>query len=90
MGCIGHKAAPSLLRCLQAVGEAVELGSDLADFICAPNLGAMAVGSLPHRADGLEQAADPPAEHPGKQQAHAHHQHRHHCGNGDEILLQVL
>ncbi len=90
MGGIGHEAAASLLRGLQAAGETVELRGDLADLVRAVYLGPMVIGAFPDTADGLEQAADAAGEHPREQQADTDDQHRYHHGNGHQIFLQPL
>lgn len=52
VGGVGHKAAAGVLRSLEAVRQAVELLGQLGDLVMAPDLRPVAVGALPHLADG--------------------------------------
>ena len=90
MGGIGHKAPPGLLRCLEPSGQAVEFRRDLGNLVRALHHRPVAVRALPHLGDGLQKLADTPGKHPRQQYTDADNRHRHHCGNGHNILLQVL
>ena len=90
MGSIGDEAPPGVLRGLEPVGEAVELLGDLGDLVPPPDVSPVAVGALPHLADGREQLADLAGQRPGQPSAQAHHHHGDDAGQAQKIGAEPL
>ena len=90
MAGIRHKPAAQGLRGLEPVRQAVEFLSDLGDLVPAGDVGPMLVSAGPDLADGRQQGADLPGQHPGEQDAQQHHRRRDTGGQLQEVALQSL
>ncbi len=88
VGRVGDKAAAGVLRGLEAVRQAVELVADLGDLVPAPDVRPVAVGSLPHLADGGEEQADLMGQGLGENQAQHQHQPPRHGGEAQQRVLK--
>ena len=88
MAGVGHKPAAQGLRGLKPIRQAVEFLSDLGDLVPAGDVGPMLVGAGPDLADGRQQGADLPGQHPGEQDAQQHHRRRDTGGQLQEVALQ--
>lgn len=89
MGGVGDKTAADLLCGLKAVGELIELLSQVGQFVLSRRLEAVAILPLAHHPDGAQQGPDPGGEHLGKEGAHRQGNYRQHQGDGAQVLLEI-
>ena len=90
VGRVGHEAPPGIFRFLQPVRQAVELLADLGDLVPPWDLRPVAVGPLPHLADGGEQPPDLAGQCPGQHHAQRQHHHGDHSRQPQQVFLKAL